>query len=45
VALIGVDGLAVVDSGDAILVCRRDRAQDVRTVVAALEEAGLGGLR
>jgi len=28
-----------------ILVCKRDRAQDVRTVVAALEAAGLGALR
>src|SRR6185503_956633 len=31
VALVGVEGLAIVDSGDAILVCRRDCAQDVRT--------------
>ena len=41
VALVGVEGLAVVDSGDALLICRRDQAQDVRRVVAALEEAGL----
>ena len=45
VALLGVEGLAVVDSGDAILVCRRDCAQDVRAVVSALEGAGLGDLR
>jgi mannose-1-phosphate guanylyltransferase len=44
VALIGVDDLAIIDSGDAILVCRRERAQDVRAVVAALEGAGLGSL-
>ncbi len=36
VALVGVDNLIVVDSGDAILVCARDRAQDVRRVTEAL---------
>ena len=41
VALLGVNGLAVVDAGDTILVCPRDRAQDVRAVVAALKAAGL----
>ena len=44
VALLGVSGLAVVDGGDAILVCPRERAQDVRMVVAALKGAGLGRL-
>lgn len=44
VALLGVRGLAVVDAGDAILVCPRSRAQDVRAVVAALKRAGLGRL-
>jgi mannose-1-phosphate guanylyltransferase len=41
VALLGVSGLAVVDAGDAILVCPRSRAQDVRDVVAAVKAAGL----
>ncbi len=41
VALLGVEGLAVVDTGDALLVCPRDRAQDVREVVAELKRAGL----
>ena len=36
VALIGVRDLVVVDSGDALLVCPRERAQDVREIVAAL---------
>jgi mannose-1-phosphate guanylyltransferase len=45
VALVGVEGLAIVDSGDAILVCRRDCAQDVRTVVSVLEDSGLGRLK
>jgi mannose-1-phosphate guanylyltransferase len=38
VALVGVDGLVVVDSGDALLVVPKDRAQDVREIVAALRE-------
>ena len=45
VALLGVDDLAIIDSGDAILVCKRDRAQQVRDVVSALSEAGLTRLR
>jgi mannose-1-phosphate guanylyltransferase len=45
VALLGVRGLAIVDSGDAILVCPRDRAQDVRAIVAALEARKMGKLR
>jgi mannose-1-phosphate guanylyltransferase len=39
-ALLGVDHLLVVRAGDAILVCRRDRAQDLRRLVARLEDAG-----
>jgi mannose-1-phosphate guanylyltransferase len=42
VALLGVDDLVVVDSADAVLVCRLDRAQDVRRVVAELRRRGLG---
>ncbi|MFW5876952.1 MAG: mannose-1-phosphate guanylyltransferase [Myxococcota bacterium] len=38
VALIGVDDLVVVDTGDALLVVPRDRAQDVRHVVETLRE-------
>jgi mannose-1-phosphate guanylyltransferase len=40
VALVGVDDLVIVDSGDALLVVPRDRAQDVREVVEALRERG-----
>ena len=36
VALVGVADLVVVDSGDALLVIPRERAQDVREIVAAL---------
>jgi mannose-1-phosphate guanylyltransferase len=40
VGLIGVEDIVVVDAGDAILVCRRDRAQDVRKLVAELKRRG-----
>lgn len=40
VALVGVRDLVVVDSGDALLVIPRERAQDVRDIVAALRERG-----
>jgi len=39
-AVIGVDDLIVVDAGDAVLVCRRDRAQDVRKAVDELKRRG-----
>jgi len=37
-ALIGVEGLVVVQSGDAVLVCPRERAEEVRRVVERLRE-------
>ena len=40
VALVGVQDLVVVDSGDALLVVPRERAQDVRDIVAALRKRG-----
>ena len=40
VSAIGVDNLVVVDSADAVLVTRRDRAQDVANAVAELRSAG-----
>lgn len=39
VTTIGVDGLVVVAVGDAILICAKDREQDVRAVVKQLERA------
>lgn len=36
VALLGVDGLAVIDAGDALLVARLDRSPDVRHIVRRL---------
>ncbi len=40
VALVGVDDLIVVETADALLVCRRDRAQDVKKVVEVLNRRG-----
>ncbi len=37
---LGVDDLVIVDTPDALLVCPRDRVQDVRKVVAHLSDAG-----
>lgn len=40
VAAIGLDDVIVVDVGDALLVCHRDRVQDVKEVVNRLKAAG-----
>lgn len=37
IACVGVEDLIVVETSDALLVCKKDRAQDVKEVVAALE--------
>jgi mannose-1-phosphate guanylyltransferase/mannose-6-phosphate isomerase len=39
IATIGLEDLIIVDTEDALLVCRRDRAQDVRKVVDALKRS------
>jgi mannose-1-phosphate guanylyltransferase len=41
IATYGVSDLVVVKSGNAILVIRKDQAQDVRKVVEALSARGL----
>ncbi|MBI5479734.1 MAG: mannose-1-phosphate guanylyltransferase [Deltaproteobacteria bacterium] len=41
VSVVGADGLVVVVTRDAILVCPKDHAQEVRDVVAELERRGL----
>ncbi len=38
VAILGVDDIVVVDGGDSILVCKRDRVQEVKKIVQALHE-------
>jgi mannose-1-phosphate guanylyltransferase len=45
VALVGVNDLVVVDSGDVLLVCRRDECQDVREIVARLDDEGFSKLK
>lgn len=40
IGMIGVEGLVVVDAGDALLVCRRDRVQDIKKIVAELKRRG-----
>lgn len=44
VALIGVSDLVIIDTGDALLVMPRDRAQDVKKVVDALTARDSGSL-
>jgi mannose-1-phosphate guanylyltransferase len=38
VGVIGLDDIVVVDGGDAILVCKRERTQDVRAIVDKLKK-------
>jgi len=40
VATIGLDNMVVVDTPDATLVCPKDRAQDVKTIVNILKQQG-----
>jgi mannose-1-phosphate guanylyltransferase len=40
VATLGVSDLVVVDTPDAVLICARDRAQDIRALVDELKERG-----
>jgi mannose-1-phosphate guanylyltransferase len=44
IALVGVEDLVVVETDDALLVVPRERAQDVKDVVAALKARGDGEL-
>ncbi len=39
-AVIGLDDIVVVETADALLVCRKDQAQDVKKVVELLEKQG-----
>jgi mannose-1-phosphate guanylyltransferase len=43
VATIGVSNLVIVDTGDVLLVCPRERSQEVRAVVEALKKRTDGG--
>lgn len=39
IVTIGVDDMIIIDSGDALLVCRRDQAQQVRQVIDNLKDS------
>ena len=38
IALVGVENLVIIDTPDALLVCRKDKAQDVKKIVELLKE-------
>lgn len=38
IAGVGIENLIIVDTEDALLVCKKDRAQDVKEIVATLEK-------
>lgn len=40
IAAIGIEDLVIVDTDDAILICKKDRCQDVKKVVEMLKEKG-----
>jgi mannose-1-phosphate guanylyltransferase len=44
IALIGVDGLVVVDTEDALLITTKDRSEDVKTIVDRLKREDREGL-
>lgn len=44
VVTIGVQDLVIVDSGDVIMICSRDQAQQVRQIVKDIKESGLSDL-
>jgi mannose-1-phosphate guanylyltransferase len=45
VGLIGVEDMIVVRCGDVVLVCPKERAREVKDLVAALAERGLDKFR
>jgi mannose-1-phosphate guanylyltransferase len=44
IAAIGVRGMVIVDTDDALLICPREREQEVREMVSKLRKEGHGGL-
>jgi mannose-1-phosphate guanylyltransferase len=44
IAVLGIEGLVVVKTRDSVLVVPKDRSQEIRKIVAALEERGLDEL-
>ena len=40
IAVVGVDNVVIVETPDAVMVCRKDKAQDVKKIVDLLNEKG-----
>jgi mannose-1-phosphate guanylyltransferase len=40
IALIGLENLIVIDTPDALLICRKDRDQDIRKIIEQVEKQG-----
>jgi hypothetical protein len=40
IVTIGLDDMVIVDTADALLVCRRDHSEDVRKIVDRLKASG-----
>jgi mannose-1-phosphate guanylyltransferase len=40
IGLVGVKNLVVVDTGDALLICKKNRSQDVKELVEQLKKTG-----
>ena len=40
VALLGVDNLIIVETDDALLICKKDRAQEIKSMVEEIERRG-----
>jgi mannose-1-phosphate guanylyltransferase len=41
ISTIGIDGLIIADTKDALLICSKDRAQDVKDIVLLLKKKGM----
>jgi mannose-1-phosphate guanylyltransferase len=41
IAAIGIDNLVIVETGDALLICRRDRAQEVKEIVEIMKRKNM----
>jgi len=41
IATIGIEGLIIADTKDALLICVKDKAQDVKKIVNMLKEKGM----
>jgi len=44
IATVGLENLVIVDTDDAILICNKNKTQEVKTLVEQLEEQGRGDL-